>query len=101
MTIIQLAMEARVPTIISSSKLRNEYNAVAEECHATGKPILKTENGNRDLAIMSMETYERLTAGGMAELLYGLLDEGHDDVEARRTRPASEAIADLRQRLQE
>lgn len=88
-----------MPTIISSTKLRNEYNAVAEECHATGKPIFVTRNGSGDLAIMSMETYERLTAGGMAEL-YGLLDEGHDDVEEGRTRPASEAIADLRQRLQ-
>lgn len=88
-----------MPTIISSTKLRNEYNAVAEECHATGRPIFVTRNGNGDLAIMSMETYERLTQGGMGEL-YGLLEEGHADVEAGRTRPASEAIADLRQRLQ-
>ena len=88
-----------MPTIISSTKLRNEYNAVAEECHATGKPIFVTRNGNGDLAIMSMESYERLTAGGMAEL-YALLDEGRADVEAGRTRPASDVIADLRQRLQ-
>lgn len=87
-----------MPTIISSTKLRNEYNAVAEECHATGRPIFVTRNGNGDLAVMSMEAYERLTSGGMAEL-YGLLDEGHADVEAGRTRPASEAIAGLRQRL--
>ena len=88
-----------MPTIISSTKLRNEYNSVAEECHATGKPIFVTRNGNGDLAIMSMESYERLTSGGMAEL-YGLLDEGHSDVLAGRTRPASDVISDLRQRLQ-
>ena len=87
-----------MPTIISSTKLRNEYNAVAEECHATGRPIFVTRNGNGDLAIMSMETYERLTAGGMAEL-YGLLDEGHAEVVAGRTRPAADAIADLRRTL--
>lgn len=87
-----------MPTIVSSTKLRNEYNAVAEECHATGKPIFVTRNGNGDLAIMSMECYERLTAGGMAEL-YGLLDEGHTDVLMGRTRPASDVISDLRQRL--
>ena len=89
-----------MPTIISSTKLRNEYNAVAEQCHATGKPIFVTRNGNGDLAIMSMETYERLTSGGMAEL-YGLLDEGHADVESGRTRPAPDVIANLRQRLQQ
>ena len=87
-----------MPTIISSTKLRNEYNAVSEECHATGRPIFVTRNGNGDLAIMSMETYERLTSGGMAEL-YGLLDEGHADVEAGCTKPASEAIAALREKL--
>ena len=48
---------------------------------------------------MSMETYERLTAGGMAEL-YGLLDVGHTDISEGRVRAASEAIADLRAKLQ-
>lgn len=87
-----------MPTIISSTRLRNEYNAVADECRTTGQPIFVTRNGNGDLAIMSMDTYERLTAGGMAEL-YGLLDEGHADVESNRTRPASEVIESLRERL--
>ena len=87
-----------MPKIISSAELRNKYNEVSEQCHRYGEPTFVTKNGKGDLAIMSMDTYERLTAGGMAEL-YGLLDEGHADVESGRTRPASEVIESLRERL--
>lgn len=84
-----------MPTIISSTKLRNEYNAVSEECHSTGKPVFVTRNGNGDLAVMSVEAFERLTSGGLSELRR-LLAEGHADVEEGRTRPASEVLEDLR-----
>jgi PHD/YefM family antitoxin component YafN of YafNO toxin-antitoxin module len=55
--------EGRMPTIISSTRLRNEYNAVAEECHSTGRPVFVTRNGNSGLAVMSMEAYELLASG--------------------------------------
>lgn len=87
-----------MPTIISSTKLRNEYNSVSEECHATGRPVFVTRNGNGDLAVMSMEAYERLVSDGMADL-YALLAERRADADAGRTRPAADVIADLRARL--
>lgn len=48
-------------------------------------------------AVMSIETYEQLTSRFE---LYGLLREGLDDVAAGKTRPFSEAMADIRSRLQ-
>lgn len=87
-----------MPTIISSTKLRNEYNAVSEECHATGRPVFVTRNGNGDLAVMSMEAYERLASDAASNLL-ALLEQGHADAEAGRTRSATDVIADLRERL--
>lgn len=84
-----------MPTIISSTKLRNDYNAVSEACHATGEPVFVTRNGNGDLAVMSIDAYERLAAGGLSELRR-LLAEGHADVEDGRTKPASEVIEELR-----
>lgn len=87
-----------MPTIISSTRLRNEYNAVSEECHATGQPVFVTRNGNGDLAVMSMEAYERLVSDATAGL-YALLEEGRADVEAGRVRSAGEVIEDLRTRL--
>ena len=87
-----------MPTIISSTKLRNEYNAVSEECHATGRPVFVTRNGNGDLAVMSMEAYERLASDAASELL-ALLAEGRADAEAGRTRPAASVIENLRERI--
>ena len=44
---------------------------------------------------MSIEAYEQLA--GRCEL-YGLLQEGMDDLAAERTRPFSEAMAEIRNR---
>lgn len=87
-----------MPTIISSTRLRNEYNTVAEECRATGRPVFVTHNGNGDLAIMIMEAYERLVSDGLLDLR-ALLEEGHADAEAGRTRSAASVVADLRARI--
>ena len=87
-----------MPTIISSIKLRNEYNAVSEECHATGRPVFVTRNGNGDLAVMSIDTYERLVSDAASDLA-SLLAEGHANAEAGRTRHPDDVISDLRERL--
>lgn len=39
--------------------LRN-YDEISELCHRTGEPVFLTKDGNVDLVVMSMETYERL-----------------------------------------
>lgn len=56
------------------------------------KLVFITKNGQGDLAVMGVETYEHL-AGHLE--LYSLLQEGRDDVAAGRTRPLSEAMTDL------
>lgn len=81
-----------MPTIKSSTDLRNNYNEISTFCHANREPVFITKNGRGDLAVMSIETYERLT--GRLEL-YGLLQEGMDDVAAGRTRPFHEAMDEL------
>ena len=48
-----------------------------------------------DLAVMSIEAYEELI--GRFEL-YGLLQDGMDDVAVGNTKPLSEAIEQLRRR---
>ncbi|MDD2401873.1 MAG: type II toxin-antitoxin system Phd/YefM family antitoxin, partial [Clostridia bacterium] len=49
-----------MPTIRPSSDLRNSYNEISEFCHKHKEPIYITRNGSGDLAVMSIETYERL-----------------------------------------
>ncbi len=50
-----------MPQIRPITDLRNTTE-IAELCHAKDEPIFITKNGYGDLVIMSMETYEALTA---------------------------------------
>lgn len=84
-----------MPTIRSSADLRNGYNEISNFCHQHGEPVFITRNGKGDLAVMSIEAYEELL--GRFEL-YGLIQEGMEDMKANRTRPFSDAMTELRQR---
>lgn len=84
-----------MPTIRSSADLRNGYNDISNFCHTYDEPVFITKNGKGDLAVMSIETYEKLA--GKLEL-YSLLQEGLDEVASGNTRPFSEAMADIRRK---
>ncbi len=82
-----------MPTIRPSADLRNSYNEISEFCHKYTEPVFITKNGQGDLVVMSIETYETLT--GKMEL-YSLLSEGLKSVEEGKGRPAKEVFSDLR-----
>ena len=84
-----------MPTIKSSADLRNNYNEISSFCHQYGEPVFITKNGKGDLAVLSIEAYEQLL--GRFEL-YGLLQEGMDDIKTGNTRPFSEALSEIRVR---
>lgn len=84
-----------MPAIKSSADLRNGYNEISTFCHTYSEPVFITKNGKGDLAVMSIETYEKLV--GKFEL-YGLILDGLDDIKNGNTRPFSEAMADIRAR---
>ena len=85
-----------MPTIRPSSDLRNKYNEISEFCRKNREPVYITKNGQGDLAVMSIETFEKLT--GRTEL-YGLLDEGMDDINNKRVIPAREAFARIEEKI--
>ena len=37
----------------------NQYNEISEKCKSTGEPIYLTKNGEGDLVVMSIESFER------------------------------------------
>ena len=84
-----------MPNIRSSADLRNGYNEISSFCHQYGEPVFITKNGKGDLAVMSIEAYEQLL--GRFEL-YGLLQEGMEDVQKGDTRPFSDVLADIKAR---
>lgn len=85
-----------MPTIRPSSDLRNKYAEISEFCHNNGEPVYITKNGLGDLAVMSIETYEKLV--GKFEL-YKLLDEGYKAMGAGRVKPAGDVFKQLNDRI--
>lgn len=81
-----------MPSIRPSSDLRNNYNEISKFCHEYSEPVYITKNGQGDLAVMSIETYERLV--GRFEL-YKLLDEGLEASKMKKVRSFREAIKDI------
>jgi prevent-host-death family protein len=85
-----------MPSIRPSSDLRNKYNEISKFCHKYNEPVYITKNGQGDLAVMSIETYERLV--GKYEL-YKLLDEGLDEMKNKKVRSFRDALADIQKGL--
>lgn len=42
-----------------SAAIRNNYNEIAELCRSTGEPVYLTKNGEGDLVVMDLESFER------------------------------------------
>lgn len=85
-----------MPAIRPSSDLRNKYVEISDFCHKHMEPVFITKNGQGDLAVMSIESYEKLV--GKFELCK-LLDEGLDAMEKKKVRPFKEALADIEKDL--
>jgi PHD/YefM family antitoxin component YafN of YafNO toxin-antitoxin module len=88
-------MEGAMPTIRPSADLRNNYNEISEFCHSFTEPVFITKNGQGDLAVMSIETYELLA--GKAEL-HRLLDAGLKADQEGRSRPMDDVLGDFRKK---
>ena len=85
-----------MPRIHSSTDLRNHYNEISAFCRKSREPVFITKNGQGDLAVMSIETYELLS--GKLEL-YRLLDEGRVAAKAGHTRPYEDVFDDIEQEI--
>lgn len=85
-----------MPSIKSSTDLRNNYNEISAFCRESGEPVFITKNGQGDLAVMSIETFELMS--GKLEL-YHLLDEGRTAVKAGRKRPLADVMKDIRSEI--
>lgn len=81
-----------MPKIRPSSGLRNKYNEISEFCHNYSAPVYITKNGEGDLAVMSIETYERLV--GKFEL-YKFLDQGMEALKENKVKSFRETVTDI------
>ena len=81
-----------MPQIIPIKDLKNTSD-ISDMCHKTEEPIYVTKNGYGDMVVMSMETYE---ATIRRDQIYKELEISEKQVAEGKTRPAKEALADLR-----
>ncbi len=86
-----------MPSIRPSSDLRNRYSEISEFCHKYAEPVFITKNGQGDLAVMSIETFERLA--GKFEL-YKLLDEGMEAMKNKKILAAEDAFLQVERGLE-
>lgn len=85
-----------MPEIRPSSDLRNKYNEIPQFCHKHNEPVYITKNGKGDLAVMSIDTYEKLV--GKFEL-YDLLNEGTEAVRNNNVKPYRDVVENIQKRL--
>ena len=86
-----------MPEIRPSSDLRNKYNEISDFCHKHSEPVYITKNGKGDLAVMSIETYEKLV--GKFEL-YDLLDQGIEAAKEDKLKPFRDVVTNIQKELE-
>ncbi|MCD7796698.1 MAG: type II toxin-antitoxin system Phd/YefM family antitoxin [Clostridiales bacterium] len=79
-----------------SADLRNNYNEISKFCHEYSEPVFITKNGKGDLAVLSIEAYEKFC--GKFEL-YSLLNEGLRAEKDGNIKPLEDTMSELRKGL--
>ena len=64
-----------------SAAIRQNYNEIAEMCRKTAEPVFLTKNGEGDLVVMDIETFNRREK--MLKLREGLLAVEEDRIAGR------------------
>lgn len=82
-----------MPNIKSSTDLRNNYNGISSYCRETGEPVYITKNGRGDLAVMNIDSFNKLMD---RYELYRLLEQSEFDFTSGNTMDFNESIEKLR-----
>ena len=82
-----------------SAAIRQNYNEIAEQCRKTGEPVFLTKNGEGDLVVMDIETYNRRDK--MLKLRDELLAVEEDRMNGNKGYSVEEVAAMMRSVIQE
>ena len=82
-----------------SAAIRQNYNEIAELCRKTAEPVFLTKNGEGDLVVMDLETYNRREK--MLKLREELLAVEEDRVRGRKGYSVEEVAARMRSAIRE
>ena len=82
-----------------SAAIRQNYNEIADLCRNTAEPVFLTTNGEGDLVVMDMETYNRREK--MLKLREELLTVEEDRVRGNKGYSVSEVSEMMRAAIRE
>ena len=82
-----------------SAAIRQNYNEIAELCRKTDEPVFLTKNGEGDLVVMDIATYNRREK--MLKLREELLTVEEDRVRGSKGYSVSEVAAMMRSAIKE
>ena len=82
--------------IKTTTELIENFEEISELCRTQNKHIFITNNGKKDLVILSIDEYERICA---LHLLHQKLDAGMKDIREGRVMDIDEAFAEIEKEL--
>ena len=82
-----------------SAAIRQNYNEIAEQCRKTAEPVFLTKNGEGDLVVMDIETYNRREK--MLKLREELLAVEEDRMRVNKGYSVDEVAAMMRSAIKE
>ncbi len=82
-----------------SAAIRQNYNEIAELCRKTEEPVFLTKNGEGDLVVMDIETYNRREK--MLKLREELLAVEEDRMHGSKSYSVEEVAAMMRSAIKE
>lgn len=89
--------EVAMQTLIRpSAKIRQNYNEISELCKSTKSPVFLTKNGEGDLVVMDIETFDKRESA--LELRERLVEIEEKRLAGRPDNNARDVLAELRER---
>ncbi|HIY19165.1 MAG TPA: type II toxin-antitoxin system Phd/YefM family antitoxin [Candidatus Blautia avistercoris] len=82
-----------------SAAIRQNYNEIAEQCRKTAEPVFLTKNGEGDLVVMDIGTYNRREK--MLKLREELLAAQEDRMRGSKGYSVDEVAAMMRSAIKE
>lgn len=82
-----------------SAAIRQNYNEIADLCRKTAEPVFLTKNGEGDLVVMDIETYNRREK--MLKLREELLAVEEDRIHGKEGCAVDEVAAMMRSAIKE
>lgn len=82
-----------------SAAIRQNYNEIADMCRKTAEPVFLTKNGEGDLVVMDIETYNRREK--MLKLREELLAVEEDRMRGSKGYSVNEVTAMMRSAIKE